>query len=62
MTKNMPLAKFIYPSDPLKKFSGSAHEYCLFIRPFKIFPCCVLLIFLYLNDSFRVRKKWGCNS
>lgn len=44
MTKNMPLAKFIYPSDPLKIFSGSAHEYCLFIRPFKIFPCCVLLI------------------
>lgn len=40
MTKNMPLAKFIYPSDPLKKISGSAHEYCLFIRPFKIFPCC----------------------
>lgn len=54
----MPPAKFIYPSDPKKKILGPRMNIiCLFVhsRFFRVAFC----LFLYLNDSFRVRKKGG---
>lgn len=54
----MPPAKFIYPSDPKKNFLGPRMNIvCLFVhsRFFRVAFC----VFLYLNDSFRVRKKVG---
>lgn len=55
------LPNLYIPRTHLKNFlDPRMNIVCLFVhsRFFRVAFC----LFLYLNDSFRVRKKWGCNS